>query len=66
MKNITSNNIDILSKKINHCLQKQNRSSLETNRTNSSGIKSSENSYGRKFYIKLINKILYNAKFYFI
>ena len=59
MKNITSNNIDILSKKINHSLQKQNRSSLETNRTNSSGIKSSENSYGRKFYKKLINKILY-------
>ncbi len=59
MKNITSNNIDILSKKINHSLQKHNRSSLETNRTNSSGIKSSENSYGRKFYKKLINKILY-------
>ena len=49
-----------MNKKTNDTSQKQNKSSLETNRTNSSIIKQSDNLYGKNFPKKFINKILYS------
>ena len=60
MTNISPNNIFIINKKIKNKSQKQNKSSLETNRTYSSNIKSSDNSYRNNFYKKFINKILFS------
>ena len=60
MKKISENNIIIMNKKTNDTSQKQNKSSLETNRTNSSIIKQSDNLYGKNFPKKFINKILYS------
>ena len=60
MKKISENNIIIMNKKTNDTSQKQNKSSLETNRTKSSIIKQSDNLYGKNFPKKFINKILYS------
>ena len=63
MKNISpTTNIYVLNKKFHNCSENKNKSSSETNRTTLSGlIKSSEdNNYGKKFYNKIINTILYS------
>ena len=62
MENITPKNIYVINKKFYNFSQNKNKSSLETNRTTLSGLIKSidENNYGKKFYNKTINKILYS------